>query len=41
MVQVLGRAGSESTLIKIVYGDEQAMQHRRPPVSTPPLPARP
>jgi len=40
-LQVLGRAWSEPTLIKIVYGYEQATQHRRPPVSTPPLPARP
>jgi hypothetical protein len=28
-------------LIKIVYGYEQATRHRRPPASTPPLPARP
>jgi Asp-tRNA(Asn)/Glu-tRNA(Gln) amidotransferase A subunit family amidase len=40
-LQVLGRAWSEPTLIKIVYGYEQGTQHRRPPASTPPLPARP
>jgi amidase len=37
-LQVLGRAWSEPTLIKIVYGYEQATRHRRPPASTPPLP---
>jgi Asp-tRNA(Asn)/Glu-tRNA(Gln) amidotransferase A subunit family amidase len=40
-LQVLGRAWSEPTLIKIVYGYEQATRHRRPPASTPPLPTRP
>ena len=40
-LQVLGRAWSEPTLIKIVYAYEQATRHRRPPASTPPLPARP
>jgi amidase len=40
-LQVLGRAWSEPTLIKIVYGYEQATRHRRPPASTPPLPPRP
>src|SRR5215468_4277436 len=40
-LQVLGRAWSEPTLIKIVYGYEQATRHRRPPASAPPLPARP
>src|SRR5215472_5877765 len=40
-LQVLGRAWSEPTLIKIVYGYEQATHHRRAPASTPPLPARP
>ena len=34
-------AGSESTLIKIVYACGEATRHRRPPASTPPLPARP
>src|SRR6266851_2981790 len=38
-LQVLGRAWSEPTLIKIVYAYEQATRHRRPPASTPPLPA--
>jgi Asp-tRNA(Asn)/Glu-tRNA(Gln) amidotransferase A subunit family amidase len=36
-LQVFGRAWSEPTLIKIVYGYEQATRHRRPPASTPPL----
>jgi Asp-tRNA(Asn)/Glu-tRNA(Gln) amidotransferase A subunit family amidase len=40
-LQLLGRAWSEPILIKIAYGYEQATQHRRPPASTPPLPARP
>src|SRR5262245_57969866 len=40
-LQVLGRAWSEPTLIKIAYGYEQATRHRRPPPSTPPLPSRP
>src|SRR5262249_60780469 len=40
-LQVLGRAWSEPTLIKVVYGYEQATRHRRPPASTPPLPTRP
>jgi amidase len=40
-LQVFGRAWSEPTLIKIVYGYEQATWHRRPPASTPPLAARP
>jgi Asp-tRNA(Asn)/Glu-tRNA(Gln) amidotransferase A subunit family amidase len=40
-LQVLGRAWSEPTLIRIVYAYEQATRHRRPPASTPPLPARP
>jgi len=40
-LQVLGRAWSEPTLIRIVYGYEQATRHRRPPASTPPLPSRP
>jgi Asp-tRNA(Asn)/Glu-tRNA(Gln) amidotransferase A subunit family amidase len=37
-LQILGRPWSEPTLIKIGYGYEQATLHRRPPVSTPPLP---
>jgi amidase len=32
-----GRAWSESTLIKLAYGYEQATRHRRPPPTTPPL----
>ncbi len=40
-LQGLGRAWSEPTLIRIVYGYEQATRHRRPPASTPPLLARP
>ncbi len=40
-LQVFGRAWSEPTLIKIVYAYEQATRHRRPPASTPPLPAQP
>jgi amidase len=40
-LQVLGRAWSEPTLIRIVYAYEQATRHRRPPASTPPLPPRP
>ena len=34
---ILGRAWSEATLIKFAYAYEQATQHRRPPVSAPPL----
>jgi Asp-tRNA(Asn)/Glu-tRNA(Gln) amidotransferase A subunit family amidase len=32
-----GRAWSEAQLIKLAYAYEQATQHRRPPISTPPL----
>ena len=32
-----GRAWSESTLIRLAYGYEQATHHRRAPASTPPL----
>ena len=32
-----GRAWDEVTLIKLVYGSEQAINHRHPPASTPPL----
>ena len=32
-----GRAWSEATLIRLAYAYEQTTQHRRPPVSTPPL----
>ena len=34
---LLGRAWSESTLIRLAYSFEQAANHRRPPESTPPL----
>jgi Asp-tRNA(Asn)/Glu-tRNA(Gln) amidotransferase A subunit family amidase len=37
-LQILGRPWSEPTLIKIGYAYEQVTLHRRPPVSTPPLP---
>src|SRR5437870_3999713 len=40
-LQMLGRAWGEPTLIKIGFAYEQATRHRRPPASTPPLPARP
>jgi amidase len=40
-LEVLGRAWSEPSLIKIVYGYKQATRHRRAPASTPPLAARP
>jgi amidase len=36
-ITFLGRAWSESTLIKLAYSYEQAASHRRPPASTPPL----
>jgi Asp-tRNA(Asn)/Glu-tRNA(Gln) amidotransferase A subunit family amidase len=37
-LQLLGRAWSEPTLIKLAYAYEQATKHRRPPTSVPPLP---
>ena len=37
-LQILGWPWSEPTLIKIGYAYEQATRHRRPPISTPPLP---
>jgi amidase len=37
-LQLLGRAWSEPTLIKLAYAYEQATTHRRPPTSVPPLP---
>jgi len=40
-VELLGRAWSEPLLIKLAYAYEQATRHRRPPTSTPPLPATP
>jgi Asp-tRNA(Asn)/Glu-tRNA(Gln) amidotransferase A subunit family amidase len=39
-LHVFGRPWSEPTLIKIVYGYEQPTKRRRPPATTPPLPAR-
>jgi Asp-tRNA(Asn)/Glu-tRNA(Gln) amidotransferase A subunit family amidase len=36
-VELLGRAWSEPSLIKLAYAYEQATHHRRPPVSTPAL----
>lgn len=36
-LQLLGRAWSEPTLIKLAYAYEQATKHRRPPASVPPL----
>lgn len=36
-ITFLGRAWSESALIKLAYSYEQAANHRRPPASTPPL----
>jgi Asp-tRNA(Asn)/Glu-tRNA(Gln) amidotransferase A subunit family amidase len=40
-LQMLGRPWGEPTLIKIGYAYEQATQHRRPPVSAPPLAVAP
>jgi Asp-tRNA(Asn)/Glu-tRNA(Gln) amidotransferase A subunit family amidase len=37
-LQILGRPWSEPTLFRIAYGYEQATRHRRPPMTTPPLP---
>ncbi|HLQ91352.1 MAG TPA: amidase family protein [Xanthobacteraceae bacterium] len=37
-LQILGRPWSEATLFKIAYSYEQATRHRRPPMSTPPIP---
>jgi amidase len=34
---IFGQAWSEPALLKFAYAFEQATQHRRPPVSTPPL----
>jgi len=36
-LQLLGRAWSEPTLLRLAYAYEQATRHRRPPVSAPPL----
>jgi amidase len=37
-MSLIGRAWSESTLIRLAYAYEQATHHRRAPASTPPLP---
>jgi Asp-tRNA(Asn)/Glu-tRNA(Gln) amidotransferase A subunit family amidase len=37
-ITFLGRAWSESALIRLAFSFEQAANHRRPPASTPPLP---
>ncbi|MDB4879578.1 MAG: Amidase [Gemmatimonadetes bacterium] len=39
-LQLLGRPWSESRLIGLAYAYEQATHHRRPPASTPRLPAK-
>ena len=36
-LELLGRAWSEPTLLRLAYAYEQATHHRRPPASTPPL----
>lgn len=36
-ITFLGRAWSEPTLIRLAFSFEQAANHRRPPISTPPL----
>lgn len=38
-VEMLGRAWSEGLLLKLGYAYEQATRHRRPPATTPALPA--
>lgn len=40
-VSVLGRAWSESTLLRLTYAYEQATHHRRAPTTTPPLAGQP
>ena len=40
-ITFLGRAYNEPTILKLAYAYEQATMHRRPPVSTPPLPGEP
>jgi Asp-tRNA(Asn)/Glu-tRNA(Gln) amidotransferase A subunit family amidase len=37
-ITFMGRPYDEGTLIKLAYAYEQATHHRRPPVTTPPLP---
>ena len=39
-MEILGRPFSETTLIEIAYGFEQATHHRKPPLSAPPLRVR-
>ncbi|MGH7554783.1 MAG: hypothetical protein ACREMQ_17425 [Longimicrobiales bacterium] len=39
-LQFLGDAWSEPRLIALAFAYEQATRHRRPPLATPPLPAR-
>jgi len=38
-ITFFGRPYSEPTMIKLAYAYEQATNHRRPPATTPPLPA--
>ena len=40
-ITFFGRPYSEPTMIKFAYAYEQATNHRRPPATTPPLPAAP
>ena len=40
-ITFFGRPYSEPTMIKLAYAYEQATMHRRPPATTPPLPATP
>ncbi len=40
-ITFFGRGYSEPTIIKLAYAYEQATMHRRPPSTTPPLPATP
>jgi amidase len=39
-ITFLGRPYAEPTLLKLAYAYEQATHHRKPPKTTPPLPAR-
>jgi Asp-tRNA(Asn)/Glu-tRNA(Gln) amidotransferase A subunit family amidase len=36
-LQIIGRPSTESVLLEIAYGYEQATRHRKPPVTTPRL----
>jgi amidase len=40
-IEFLGRQFSEGTLLTLGYAFEQATHHRRPPMTTPPLPGEP